>query len=168
MEGLKKELHDIIEDCATGLFESYGLSVQPESSGDPSGMGMAGIIGFTHAKMRGTLIIAATEEILESTRGTGSESRGRDWVAELANQLLGRIKNKLVARGVELDMTTPLAIRGQHLSMAFEDEQLISVPMRSEDHPIRVWFDFDAADDLTLQANGAAADVASEGDMLLF
>jgi len=168
MEQVKQLLHDIIEDCATSLFSGYGLEVQAEAAAEPTGMGMAGIIGFTHAKIRGTLIIAAPEEVLSSTRGAGEEARGRDWVAELANQLLGRIKNKLVARGVELDMTTPLAIRGQHLSMAFEDEQLIAVLLKTGNHPIRVWFDFDAAADLTLEANGAATDVASEGDMLLF
>jgi hypothetical protein len=44
-----------------------------------------------------------------SCRASG---RPRDWIAELANQLIGRVKMKLLSYSVSVTMTTPLALSG--------------------------------------------------------
>src|SRR5262249_60168914 len=40
----------------------------------------------------------------------------RDWVGELSNQPLGRIKIELLKRGVEIYLTLPAVLLGQHLA----------------------------------------------------
>jgi len=63
--------------------------------------------------IRGTLMLATTRSPIEKLAAGGPI---RDWVAELTNQLAGRIKHKLLARGVDILISTPLILRGEHLA----------------------------------------------------
>jgi CheY-specific phosphatase CheX len=36
----------------------------------------------------------------------------RDWIGELTNQFMGRVKTKLLAHGVEVFVTTPIVLSG--------------------------------------------------------
>lgn len=78
-----------------------------------------GIIGFTGGRVWGTLLLAMGEEALKKAMPEGAEagdSANRNWISELSNQLLGRIKNLLLRREAEVYLTMPLVLRGEHLS----------------------------------------------------
>jgi hypothetical protein len=69
-----------------------------------------GVIGFGGRGLRATCLLGAEQSLVEaSCRASG---RPRDWIAELANQLVGRVKMKLLSHGVSVTMTTPLALSG--------------------------------------------------------
>ena len=106
-------LSEVLVSCARDLFEAYGLAMH-EGDGDPREHEIAGVIGFT-GTVRGTLFVASTIPLLASTCPPPARDVA-DWTAELANQLLGRFKNQLVRRGIELAMATPVAVRGLQIS----------------------------------------------------
>jgi hypothetical protein len=69
-----------------------------------------GVIGFSGKGVRATCLIGAEHSLVEASCRVSS--RPRDWIAELANQLIGRVKMKLLGHGVSVTMTTPLALSG--------------------------------------------------------
>jgi hypothetical protein len=73
----------------------------------------------------------------------------RAWVAELSNQLLGRIKSKLLAYGVELHVTIPVVIPARLLTPSAGPD-LVAHRFTSEAGDVLVWFDYEAVAGLTL------------------
>src|SRR4030095_1473049 len=95
------------------LFSRYGVAVHRATEDDqpvsPDFL-LCSVIGFTGRDVRGTLVLALTEELSGSSNpiaGAHASARSdratqRDWVGELSNQLLGRIKIELLKCGVEI------------------------------------------------------------------
>jgi hypothetical protein len=73
-----------------------------------------GIVGFGGQGLRATCLLGAEQRLVEASSRTSG--RPRDWIAELANQLIGRVKMKLLARGVNVTMTIPLALSGVQIT----------------------------------------------------
>jgi hypothetical protein len=71
------------------------------------------VIGFVGNNLRATCLIAANHGVLQTSCPAGCQLK--DWVGELANQLAGRLKMKLLAHGVEIALTTPLTLSGVRL-----------------------------------------------------
>jgi CheY-specific phosphatase CheX len=73
-------------------------------------------IGFTGADVRGSLVIMAADEVLAASlsgvaRDEATDELFADWAAELANQLCGRLKNKLLRQGVLVTISVPSVLR---------------------------------------------------------
>jgi len=159
-------LKEIVRTATVGALSAYGVSSHPAQPGSDLGaeLAFAGIIGFTGASLRGTLLITTTGSMLDRSNPiTGS---ARDWIAEFANQLLGRIKNQLLRHGVEIYMTTPLVLRGQHLSP--ESLRTVdSIELDTNGGPIFVSLESETTGELVLERDPQAF-VGSEGDAILF
>src|SRR5262245_26937283 len=88
------------------LFGAYGLELRasPATSARSEERHLSGSIGFVGRHLRGTGLLAAAERPLAASC---PEQGGalRDWVSELTNQFVGRLKTKLLARGVEVFVT---------------------------------------------------------------
>jgi len=115
----------IVERATRGLFDSYGLDVgqarqsssQPPPPRRPS---LASIIDYTSPQLSGTVILAVPETIvLFTTPAQGAPPA--DWIAELANQLQGRIKNQFLVHGVSLTLGLPLVIGERGLEAPGDD-----------------------------------------------
>ena len=95
------------------LMADYGVALSVASGGweaHAEDAKLFGVIGFGGKGVRSTCLIGAERSLVEaSCRARG---RSRDWIAELANQLVGRMKMKLLGHGVSVTMTTPLALSG--------------------------------------------------------
>jgi hypothetical protein len=61
-----------------------------------------------------------------------------DWARECANQLLGRVKNRLGARGVQMSVSTPTALRGFELKISGRDRALSRTAWRRGPNDARV------------------------------
>jgi len=115
---LEQQLDDMLFDCCQQLFAAYHLEVTPHSAGEvpfPDTLAVAGVMGFGGKQMRGAVVLAATDGPLMATNPTQSASQ-RDWICELANQLVGRMKLRLLALGVEILLATPAGLTGVSLS----------------------------------------------------
>jgi CheY-specific phosphatase CheX len=166
-DGEPTTLDEIARACTKELLEAYGVAARPaEDAGNlGASLGFAGIIGFTGPVLRGTLLIATTNTALERSNPAPT-SPTREWMAELANQLLGRIKNQLLACEVEIHLTTPLVLRGQHLSI--EALRKVSpIEMITDEGPILVVLETESAGTLEL-VRRRDIQVGSEGDCLMW
>ena len=99
------------------LLKDYGVLLTPGSmtwdahAQEPV---FFGVIGFVGPGVRGTCLLGAEQQLVTASCRVGN--RPRDWIAELSNQLLGRLKMKLLTCGVSVKVTTPLALSGVQLT----------------------------------------------------
>ena len=167
----KQNLDQLVADQCLKLFSDYqlqlGVGVPRDALVDRQFL-LCSVIGFTAKHMRGALVLATTSEPLERTNPAETRSH-RDWICELSNQLLGRVKNQLLHRRVEVHPSTPVALCGDHLSPILQQQQLVAELFTAGGGAVGVWMDceFDEGFELPDDALVDAAPVA-EGEMLLF
>lgn len=158
-----------VSEACIGLFEDYSLPLRRTTTGPLDGdseLLYCGVVGFSGEQMRGSLLLATSREPLGRTSPT-SDASFREWIAELANQLLGRIKNKLIPRGVTLHLSTPIVLRGQHLA-PIPRAELVPFVFRCEGGYVCVWFDTEVAPGIDLSVVTESAGLISEGESMLF
>jgi hypothetical protein len=160
--------HSVSEACIS-LFEDYSLplkAAQASTIVDGPPLLFCGVVGFSGDQMRGTLLLATSREPLGRTSPT-SDASLREWIAELSNQLLGRIKNKLMSHGVTLHLSTPIVLRGQHLAPLSRNE-LVPFSFVCDGGCVCVWFDADLTPGVDLSQNTALEGAIGEGESMLF
>jgi hypothetical protein len=126
----------------------------------------AGTIGFSHEHMIGSAILLISHSDCIARLGAPEGCDDSDWVGELANQLLGRFKNKVVAYGPLIDMALPSVICGKDLRHGGEGHVA---------HWQAHWHGFDISavlnleirDGLTLNLE-SSDEVAEEGTLCFF
>jgi hypothetical protein len=93
----------------------------------------------------------------------------RDWVCELANQLMGRVKNRLLGLGVEILLATPAGLTGENLSPAPGKLRAPQV-FAAADGFVVVWIDCECAEGFELHTTPSSNfEVAiPEGESVLF
>ena len=161
-----------LEASAVALFADYGQTLQVlESAEEPKrqlSMSLGAAIGFTSAHVRGVLAIAVDEQLASAMHPlTGSDSASStDWIGELANQLLGRLKNKLLAYGVELALSTPVVVQGTDLRLGAVHRRATRLAFGHGQNQAQVWWDAEVDSDLVLAE--AEDEAQSEGEMVLF
>jgi hypothetical protein len=165
-----RPIDDLVFECCQELFSAYALDLHPRSRDDfpnAEALAVCGVMGFGGKQMRGALVMAATREPLESTNPGGLTSQ-RDWVCELANQLMGRIKNRLLALNVEILLATPAGLSGDNLSPG----KLRAPQVFATDRGgfVCVWIDCEMNEGFELPTTlpKALEGAVSEGDTLLF
>lgn len=157
---------ELTTECCVDLFDNYGVQLSVADVPRSESVELAGIIGFTNPNLRGAMILGSSTGVLERTQQ--GDAQRRDWVAELANQLLGRVKNRLVARGVDVEMTTPLSIRGRHLTVGGPEDGMTVLDFSGDLGPVRVWIDLEQTGEIEIRSAEDGEAVAAEGDMMLF
>jgi hypothetical protein len=168
--GNEQIIESAVSECCLSLFEDYALPLKRARSGGLSESGaellFCGVLGFSGDQMRGTLLLATSKEPLGRTSPTTDASL-REWIAELSNQLLGRIKNKLLVRGVTLHLSTPIVLRGQHLAPLSRAE-LVPFAFTCDGGYVCVWFDAELKPGIDLTQEIATEGLVSEGTSTLF
>jgi hypothetical protein len=161
-------IKNLTSEACLSLFSDYSLplrSVQYDQLPDPELL-FCSVIGFSSDRMRGTLVLATTKEPLgRTTPVQGGELRG--WVAELSNQLLGRLKRQLADRGVLLALSTPIVLRGERLRPmpSKEEAPLVFV---CEGGCVCVWIDAVLDPELDLSQLQQSEEGMGEGEAMLF
>jgi hypothetical protein len=161
-------VQNITSEACVALFRDYALPLQPiavSADANPELL-YCSVIGFSSDRMRGTLVLATTSEPLGRTNPVQGTSL-REWVAELSNQLLGRIKRQLVDRGVVIALSTPIVLRGEHLC-PLPNGTISQLSFTCDGGFVCVWFDAELAPDLDLSQVQEDGDVIAEGEALLF
>jgi hypothetical protein len=163
-------IESAVSECCLALFEDYALPLRRCDVSEAPGaepLLFCGVVGFSGEQMRGTLLLATSREPLGRTSPSNDASL-REWIAELANQLLGRIKNKLLSRGVTLHLSTPIVLRGEHIAPVGKVE-LTPCMFACEGGIVCVWFDSELAAGVDLSQEVAPPEgVVGEGTSMLF
>lgn len=121
-------LLDTFERCIKEFFlETAGspatLSVVREMNA-ASGNAVAALLGYSDASIKGSLVVMSSPEILKASHpmtalgADVTEVDQLDWIGEIANQVLGRLKNGMLPYGLTLHMATPSIVKGSDLRIA--------------------------------------------------
>ena len=99
-----------VHAAADELFSGVKPSFAPRREVDDVEFRSAGMVGFVSSTFQGSIVVAIKG--LESLRTRLYE----DWVGELANQLSGRVKNRLLRHRLPpYDVSPQVTIRGREL-----------------------------------------------------
>jgi CheY-specific phosphatase CheX len=160
------------------LFRRYGVPVQRSADSDepitPDFL-LCSVIGFTGRDLRGTLVLAVTDELsgLSNPVAAGPGGAGanpltqRDWVGELSNQLLGRIKLELLRCGVEMYLNLPAVLRGQHLAPLPRTE-LKPIKFTLAKGAAAVWIEVQTRPGFRIESEASGEQGPVAGEPLLF
>jgi len=160
--------------CQT-LFGRYGVTVRRaeefEAPASPE-LYLCAIIGYTGQRIRGTLVLALTEDVPGLSNPVAKDrSIERDWVGELSNQLLGEIKMELLRHGVEIYMNLPAVLHGQHLA-PLPRAQLKPLKFTMAKGAAAVWIDIETGPGFRLEPLATTPTEAelgpAPGEALLF
>ena len=163
---LASEFADICAACCIELFAAYGIALKPGAPefADSDETLLCGVMGFAGGSVRGTCLLAANRAPIELS--SPSKNRTRDWIGELTNQLLGRLKRKIVRHDLDILLTTPLVLSGVHLR-PLPRVDLAPRVFSAGSGSILVWVEVEAAAGFSL--GPPTADLSgSEGDILVF
>ena len=165
---------DLLTRSAFELFETYGCTIERGSRSPEAkvhlDLTLGAAIGFTGEYVRGILAIAVDDELakrLNPVLPDPDSCGGDDWIGELANQLLGRLKNKLLRFNIEVAITTPIIVHGSHLKIGTVHRKATRLAFSSGASQADVWLDAEVDPALAISEEDAP-DVQAEGAMVLF
>ncbi len=167
-------VESIADECTAGLFDAYGLTVSRQATGAPSDNdGLVAVVGFTGDEFRGSLAVSADFATIRASNvisASPTPQQDRDWAGELANQLLGRIKNRLVALGAGVSMGIPMVFSGRQIRRRDpQHDPGLEMFFGTEHGRVVVWIEGIFADDFAFLDTPAEEDVSEEeGAFLLF
>jgi CheY-specific phosphatase CheX len=173
--------------CTREAFAAYSIHIDLDE-GDACELAhdaqIVTFIGFGGAQMRGTLTVMApqilwleTYPIAQAPGNAVGDNDLLDWCGEVVNQILGRIKNQLRGRGIELEVSTPKAVHASQLTISRSAQQSVCMLRSSakNDSAIGVWFDAVVDKSVVLFAApgeapppGDLTESMIEGDLILF
>jgi CheY-specific phosphatase CheX len=133
--------------------------------GDPS-QTLVAIIGIGDAVFRASAVLLADKEVAVKLADSAPVNP-TDWLGELSNQLVGRLKNKLSRYGLLPYLGTPVTISGREMDLGTVGTSPIVWNVTWSEGEIKAVFALDVAEDVELIADESAA-VAEEGSVSLF
>ena len=167
-------LDALMIEVTIDLFAGYGVEVHYLGCGasdPPEDVTVAGVIDFFGDDFRGTLLVAATASFFARTSylpPPTPHATVLDWAGELANQLLGRLKNRLYGRGITMDVSTPKSLSGAPLSTPKANSTRAYI-FRDSEQQIWVRLDVLTSDGVDLaHPRSDGGEAVHEGDLVLF
>lgn len=146
------------------LMQAYNVELKSAPSWSESDDVMfSGVMSFVGDSVRGTCLLAAPQGTVIAA--APRQASARDWVGELANQLVGRLKAKLMARGATIALSTPVVLRGVRLS-PLPRTDVEPVVFQSPAGKVLVWLEVEVEADFQLGEERRPS--VSEGELLVF
>lgn len=110
----------IIQSSTVELMRSHSVSVAPRARSDASDLQpkaeVAGIIRFEGPAISGCLMLSVPGDVYELMKQRHPHNATHaEWIYELTNQVMGRIKNRLLQFQVKLRTQVPFVLSGEAL-----------------------------------------------------
>jgi hypothetical protein len=157
-------IQELASAACVELMLAYGVSLEPVTGWVESDEPMlCGVMGFVGDNVRGSCLLAATVHAVEAAAPPGAAPR--DWVGELANQLVGRLKAKLMQRSATIALSTPVALCGVRVS-PLPRTQVEPVVFESPAGKVLVWLEVEIEEGFRLGEQRLLQ--ANEGELLVF
>lgn len=163
----------LAQDATAALFDTYGVKVVqdgPAAAKSLQAVPLISVIGFSSDVLSGSLVLALPQSVAERTLPVAGVSLS-DWSGELANQLLGRLKNQLLKYKVVLNMSLPVVLSGDGLRLLATKHQITRYYSFSSDAgKVFIRLDMEMSPDFRFTADDGATSegVVDEGELLLF
>lgn len=168
----EETMDQVVLESANGLIPDHQVSISEGST--LLGNTVVAVIGFSCAEIRGALGLAIPPEIARALHpatlagDNPDDFAVHDWVAEMANQFLGRLKFQLMRHGVTVWLTTPLVLRGLNVE-ASGTVRLRRLVFQGEHGIFAAWVDLEPLQGFELKAGDSAGETAAgAGDVLIF
>jgi CheY-specific phosphatase CheX len=140
-----KQLHDIVVVSASALFRSYDIPASymgtvpycPAAWAD-----QVAIVELGGGKLRGSLVLCIPTSLLIKSHPMGGTEQADlvDWLGELSNLLLGRVKNRLLAHGITVELSSPVTISTSDARFEFSAPPVV-YEFWTGDVPMHVMFE---------------------------
>ncbi|MBL8734114.1 MAG: chemotaxis protein CheX [Planctomycetes bacterium] len=166
---IAQTLDNILFTSINGLFKAYG---QPMEEAKNGGFAIDGawcaMVGFGGPTLSGALILTVAADLVSRTCQV-SELSPRDWIGELANQLAGRVKNRLLPYGIVIQVQIPVVVRRERLA-PLDGPGLPCVTMQAQNGSrVAACIDHIVHDPESVEAlSRGDLEVPREGDVILF
>jgi hypothetical protein len=129
-KGVRGAIDSLVQASLVELFAAYGVAVAPlprtlaeRAPRLPNISAAASLLVRGSSTRPGRLTLSLPDAVLELMRGVDTSSLKEDWARELCNQLMGRLKNRLLHFSVRIDGGALTTIDSQTLA-----RQLQSTP----------------------------------------
>jgi len=156
----------LVEESCIALFSDYRIPItRSDDIAARHDLAFCGVIGFTGDDMRGSLMLACSREPLVVAQ-VSTDALMRDWLAELTNQLLGRVKNRLLACGTSIYSALPVVLSGERIAPIAN--QPLGHLFTMAGGVVSVWFDTELRDDFVFASVANPSPVVCEGETILF
>jgi hypothetical protein len=157
--------------AAVELFAAYRVTIAPVAGPDVHApipdLSALGIVRFTAPGLSGTAVLGASNSTLRRSNMRGTSDR--DWVAELANQFIGRFKLKLLRAGFELWAMAPVAVSARLLATAVSQPDFVPFSFQdAKGGSVAVWIELDVNGTIKMTAAEGDGEIPAEGDVILF
>ncbi len=175
--------HDYGVDCASLTehmpllsAETSGLPIgcADKSAGDDSaGCEMGSVVGFKGHNLRGGLAFVAPASLVAKMLPVPEDKERvelqlRDWSGEIANQLVGRLKNKLASRAFDFDVGTAVCFRGMAIRLSFlPNVEALSLSFSIPSAGVRVYLDCSFVKGASEEEDHTIR-IVPEGDVVIF
>ncbi|HET7539518.1 MAG TPA: chemotaxis protein CheX [Polyangiaceae bacterium] len=164
---LAHEIADLTGECCVDLFAAYGVNLLSAKTAEfivSDEVLLSGVIGFVGPTLRGTCLLVGNRSPIELS--SPQKEHTRDWVGELTNQLVGRLKRKFLGFGLEVALTTPVVLSGLHLRPMPRGKLLPRV-FSTESGSIMVWVEVECEPGFEL-GPAISDSTSAEGEVLMF
>lgn len=162
-------LHDHLRDCSLELLRDIGaeFTEADASSWLPD---ITAIIGFAGDGIAGSLALSTSHSCLGGLAKLGNTEMSEDWLGELSNQLLGRMKRRLASHGASFGLSTPVVIAGERLRLSTgqQKEPIARCALGSDIGRVQVLLEIDFRDGFALTEESVEDGSLIEGEALLF
>jgi hypothetical protein len=167
----RSTLDILIQICTVELFQSLGIAaapltvvrraVEPQHPND-----LVGVVSFSGSQAAGRITLALNDAVYELFPAPVHGSHAmRDAVRELTNQLIGRIKNRLMQFQVILRVGLPSAMSAQALmQQRAADAAVVTYQFRTLRGEVQVTFEGTLGDVVLNYSN--AVRVPKEGEFI--
>jgi chemotaxis protein CheX len=162
-----KVLSDVVNDCVVKVFEAYDTTLDTAQMADP-GHEVVAVIGYAADEVRGGLALGISKNLAQRTMPT-SDTPLYDWAGELANQILGRVRNKMLAYQIDIQISTPVVLHGLGVQVAPPGHDGVKVASyQSGSDIVQVLLEARFEEGFVLPERCEDGGTVDEGEMLLF
>ena len=138
----------------------------------------AAILGFGGEKIRGAVMVCAPKTLVEKTHPVAGHEPLQpndldDWIGEIANRCVGRLKNILRSHGVQMNQALPVVIKGMDINPTSMikyggDTPYLNFNFKCQGSMFSAWFAGTLDPSVDLSQSAAPPSGQLEGDLLLF
>lgn len=166
MKTIRQVLNETIPAGAQAILKDSGADMVPMNG--QVHYDMVAVIGFSGEGFGGSLGFAAEHVFVKNVFGESDTRLSDSWLGEIANLLLGRLKNALLTYGVEYRLAIPMVLHGLQLRVRADEGKLTQFQFKSEAGHACVWVDSNWMMDKALSEVDAAQHSRAEGEIMLF
>jgi chemotaxis protein CheX len=160
-------LAKVVAESVEKVFAAYDTALEVSEAGSV-GHEVVAVIGYAADEVRGGLALGITKYLAEKTMPT-PDTPTYDWAGELANQILGRVRNRMLSYKLDLQISTPVVLHGLGVQVAPPGHTGVRVASyQSGADVVQVLLEARFETGYVLPEKNEGDGAVDEGEMLLF